>query len=140
MGDIEGMFYQVQVPDNQRGFLRHPWLENNNLEGDLVNYEMCVHVFGGTSSPGCCNYALRKTAVDNASDFKVGAAETLMKNFYVDDLLKSVKYEDSKIQLIQVVRKICQHGGFNLTKLLPTEKVFFSRTEILMESYQKKGC
>ena len=77
---------------------------------------MCVHVFVGTSSPGCCNYALRKTAVDNASDFNVGVAETLMKNFYIDDLLNSVESEDSAILLIQDVRKIHQHGGFNLTK------------------------
>ena len=70
---------------------------------------MCVHVFGRTSSPGCCNYALRKTAVDNASDFKVGdVSETLMKNFYVDDTIKSVESEDSAIQLIQDARKICQ--------------------------------
>ena len=70
---------------------------------------MCVHVFGGTSSPGCCNYALRKTAVDNASDFKVGdVSETLMKNFYVDDIIKSVESEDSTIHLIQDARKICQ--------------------------------
>ena len=116
IGDIEAMFYQVQVPDNQRGFLRHLWWENNNLEGDLVDYEMCVHVFVGSSSPGCCNYALRKTAVDNASDFNVGVAETLMNNFYIDDLVNSVESEDSAILLIQDVRKICQHGGFNLTK------------------------
>ena len=44
-----------------------------------MDYEMCVHVFGGTSSPGCCNYALTKTVVDNASDFNVGVAETLKK-------------------------------------------------------------
>ena len=42
------------------------WWENNNLKGKLVDYEMCVHVFGGTS-------------VDNASNFKVGIAETFMK-------------------------------------------------------------
>ena len=55
------------------------WWESNNLKGKLVDYEMCMHVFGGTSSPGCCNYALRKTAVNNASNFKVGVAETFMK-------------------------------------------------------------
>ena len=116
MGDIEAVFYQVQVRDDQRGFLRYLWCENDNLVGELVDSEMCVHVFGSTSSPGCCNYAHRKTAVDNPSDFKVGVAETLMKNFYVDNLLKSVESEDSAIQLIQDVRKICQGGGFNLTK------------------------
>ena len=59
----------------------HLWWENNNLKGRLVDYEMCVHVFSSTSSPGCCNYGHRKTAVDNASDFKVGVAETFMKKF-----------------------------------------------------------
>ena len=75
---------------DQRGFLTYLWWETDNLEGDLLDYEMCVHVFGGTSSPVCCYYALRKTAVGNVSDFKVGVAETLMNNFCVDNLLKSV--------------------------------------------------
>ena len=83
---------------------------------------MCVHIFGGTSSPDCCNYAIRKTADDNASDFNVRVAETLIKNFYVDDLLKCVKSEDSAIQLIQDVRKICERGDFNLTKFNSNRK------------------
>ena len=88
---------------------------------------MSVHVFGGTSSPGCSNYALRKTAVDNASDFKVGVTKTLTENFNVDNLLiKFVESEDSAIQLTQDVTKICQRGGLSLTNLTPTEKVFLN--------------
>ena len=30
MGDIETIFYQTQVPDNERGFLRYLWSENNH--------------------------------------------------------------------------------------------------------------
>ena len=47
MGDIEAMFYQVKVPDNQRSFLRYLWQNNNDLNGELVDYEIGVHVFGG---------------------------------------------------------------------------------------------
>ena len=66
---------------------------------------------------------LKKTAVCNASDFNVGVAETLMKNFYVDDLLKPVESIDSAIQFIQDdARKICQRGGFNLTKFTSNRK------------------
>ena len=44
------------------------------------------HVFGGTTSPGCCNYALKKTALDNKSNYHPDVALALTRNFYVDDL------------------------------------------------------
>ena len=69
MDSIEAMFYQVKVPDSHRSFMRYLWWNNNDLNGELVDYEMGVHVFGGTSYPGCCNYALRRTAIDNAPNY-----------------------------------------------------------------------
>mgnify|MGYP001796176151 CR=1 FL=1 len=39
-------------------------------------------------------------------------------NFYVDDLLKSVKDERTAIDLIQNVTKMCKDGGFHLTKFV----------------------
>ena len=90
MGDIEAMYYQVQVSKEQRSVLRFLWWEDSNLGGDLLDHEMCVHVFGGTSSPGYCNYALRKTATANEVRYGEEASKTLLHNFYVDDLLKSV--------------------------------------------------
>ena len=35
----------------------------------MLDFEMNVHVFGGTSSPSCCNYALKKAALDNESNY-----------------------------------------------------------------------
>ena len=49
-------------------------------------------MFGSTSSPGCGNYTLRRTAVDNAPNYDTEVAETLLHNFYADDL-KSVESE-----------------------------------------------
>ena len=66
LGDREAMFYQVKFHDSQRSFLRYVWWNNNDLNGELADNEMQVHVFGGTSSPECCNYALRRTAINNA--------------------------------------------------------------------------
>ena len=85
MGDIEATFCQVKVPDSQRSFSRYLWWNNNDLNGELVDYKIGVHVFEGSSSPGCCNYALRRTAVDNATKYDTAVAETLLHNFYVDD-------------------------------------------------------
>ena len=136
MDDIEAMLYQVKVPDNQKGILRYSWWENNNLEGDLMDYEIYVHVFGGTSSLCCCIYVLRKTVADNASDFDVEVAETLVKPFCVDNLLKSVEFEDSAIQLIQDVSKICQRGYFNLTKFTSNRKRVLKSVP---ENHRKEG-
>ena len=43
----------------------------------------------------CMSLVVPPPLVDNASDFNVVVAETLIKYFYVDDLLKSVKSKDS---------------------------------------------
>ena len=51
MGDIEAMFYQVKVPDSERSFLRYLWWNSNDLNGELDDHEMGIHVFGDTSSP-----------------------------------------------------------------------------------------
>ena len=83
---------------------------------------MCAHVFGGTSSPSCSNYALKRTAVDGETKFGKEAAETLQNNFYVDDLLKSVDDEDKAIKLIKEVKAMCASGGFRLTKFLCNSK------------------
>ena len=60
------------------------------MNGELVVYEMDVHVFGVKSSPGCCSYPLRRAAMDNAPNYDTEVVETLLHNFYLDELLKSV--------------------------------------------------
>ena len=49
------------------------------------------------------NYALKRTAADNSSSYGVDALETVMKNFYVDNLLKSVESEEYAVDLIKRV-------------------------------------
>ena len=118
MADIEAMFYQVRIPDDQRGFVQFLWWEDGDYQKDLATYEMCVHIFGGTSSPSCCNYALKKTGRDNRNDFGEETYDTLMRNFYVDDLLKSTPDVAAAINLINNIKAMCLSGGFNLTKFI----------------------
>ena len=61
MGDIEAMFHQVRVPEEHRKYLKFLWWPNGDISKPLMEYRMCVHIFGGTSSPSCSNYALKKT-------------------------------------------------------------------------------
>lgn len=67
---------------------------------------MNVHLFGGASSPSCANFALKKTAIDNASHFDNQTIETVRQNFYVDDCLKSVGSEDEAVKLAKDLRDL----------------------------------
>lgn len=100
MADIQSMFYQVQIPDSQADFLRFVWWPDGNIDGELEDYQMCIHLFGGISSPSCSSFALRKTAEDNELTFGKDAAHALRSNFYVDDFLKSAEDSRSAIKLI----------------------------------------
>jgi hypothetical protein len=45
---------------------------------------MQVHLFGGTSSPSCAAYALKRTVIDKEDLFEPEVAATGQRNFYVD--------------------------------------------------------
>ena len=78
---------------------------------------MCTCIWW-KSPPGCCNYALRRIALDNVSSYSKEAINTLLRNFYVDDVLKSVPSVRNALTLIQEVRDLCKKGGFKLTKFI----------------------
>jgi len=130
MADIEAMFYQVLVPPNQYTFLRFLWWPNGNLEKDLCEYQMKVHLFGAVSSPSCSNFALRRTADDNKDQFGDDICNILRHNFYVDDKLKSHNTVKEAIEKSHKAKELCSRGGFNLTK-------YVSNSREVLESFEK---
>ena len=98
------------------------WGNDHNLDEDPVDFAMCAHVFGGESSAICANYALRRTSVGNIVEFVKEAADMIQNNFYVDDLLKSVKDLDTAKTLVKNVINMCKSGGFNLTKFISNSR------------------
>ena len=53
--DIEAMFLQVAVPNDDNRCLRFLWREDSARRIEI--YEYTSHVFGAKSSPTCANYA-----------------------------------------------------------------------------------
>ena len=118
MGDIEAMFHQVRVPEDQRDYLRFLWWPDGALSQSMEEYQMNVHLFGAVSSPSCSNFALRRAADDAEEQVGSETADALRKNFYVDDCLRSEESEELAITRIHGVRSACAYGGFNLTKFV----------------------
>ena len=77
---------------------------------------MLVHIFGAKSSPCCANKALSMTAQDNEENYPPEVIRTVRRNFYVDDVLKSVPNTDQAIPMASDLMKLLREGGFRLTK------------------------
>ena len=68
-------------------------------------------------------YKLRlKNAEDNKQDFDAITVETIKRNFYVDDCLKSVTGEGKAVCLVGQLCELLSKGGFHLTKWISNSK------------------
>ena len=93
------------------------------MDSEITDHEMCVHLFGAVSSLSSSNYALRKATGENSSCYRNNAAAAIMKNFYVNDLPKSVEDEEYARDLIRIIQKMYSANGCNLTKFISNSKL-----------------
>ena len=96
------------------------------MNSELQDYRMKVYVLGAVSSPGCANYALRQAAEEGRAKYGDSTADTLLTNFYVDDLLKSTNDEVSAEELVSNLSNICEDGWFNVTKFFARDTAVLS--------------
>ena len=116
MGDVQSMFHQVRVPEEDRDLLRFLWWPKGDFTKKLEEYRMTVHLFGTVSSPSCANFAKRRNAEDHKHGFSPDVTNTILRNFYVDDCLKSLSSSSAAFKHVADLRKLIVIGGFNLTK------------------------
>jgi len=122
VGDIEAMFSQVRVCPEDADFLRFLWWEDGDVSKPPQEYQQLTHLFGATSSPAVATYALLKTASDNEHQYGKEAAETLRRNCYVDDCIKSVDGADHAVGLQSELKGLANEGGFNMNRWLSNER------------------
>ena len=116
MADVEAMFHQVKVDLHDANALRFLWYPDGDVDKEPEEFQMLVHLFGGIWCPSCATYALRRTALDNAERFPTDVIDTVQRNFYVDDWLKSVKTTEHAVSMCKQVTDLLALGGFHLTK------------------------
>ena len=120
--DVESMFHQFFVNEEDRDLLRFFWWENGDLDAAPVEYRMQVHLFGAGSSPGCANFGFKQAAHDGEEEFGTEAADFLRRNFYVDDGLKSLSTVSATTRLIQNSQAMCAKAGIRLHKFVSNTK------------------
>ena len=84
LADIEGMFMQVAIREEDQSALRFLWLQ----DGIIRQYQYARLIFGATCSPRCAIFALHRCAADLSDRFP-DVYEAVLNNFYMDDFIMS---------------------------------------------------
>ena len=108
MGDIEKMFHQVMVIQNNRDCMELYCWPVGDLEYQLKIYTMAVHIFGAVSSLSCTNYALQETIKDDKQLFSNRITQSALSRLYVDDWLNLVPTHEEVVQLVREISTLCQ--------------------------------
>ena len=117
----EATFYQVRVANADCTYPRFLWWPDGNLQTELEEYQMVVHLFGAASSPSCSTFALCKTTEDNSDHLQEEVVSTVKKNFYVDYCLKSLPSAEETSHHASNLRSLLSRGGFRLTKWISND-------------------
>ena len=110
--DIQAMYLQVRIPEQERDCLRLLWLEN----GEVKPYRMTSNLFGGVWCASSTTYSLRRTLEDAHASPMV--RDVVSKSMYVDDLLQSTSDWSIIEGLVRDVKATLSKGGFLLTKFI----------------------
>lgn len=87
--DIQQMFHCFTVKENHRDYLRFLWFRDNDLDKDVIECRMKVHVFGNSPSPAVAIYGLHQAAKEGEPMHGTDTYNFVKRDFYVDDGLRS---------------------------------------------------
>ncbi|KAK7913154.1 hypothetical protein WMY93_013365 [Mugilogobius chulae] len=115
--DIEHMFHCFVVKESHRDFLRFLWYKDNDMSSEVIEYRMCVHIFGNSPSPSVAMYGLKKAAAAGEADFGSQVRTFIERDFYVDDALKSFPSEQEAVLVLQQTQQALAASNLRLHKI-----------------------
>ena len=117
--EIESMFLQVHVPEQDRSCLRFLWRPRTIEPVQIYEYQR--HVLGAKSSPTCANFALKRVGLDNEEMYPI-ASKAIQNNFYMDDFIKSVETPEEE-KWISNSDDVCKAIPVDLKSISNTKQV-----------------
>lgn len=120
--DIEHMFYCFLVSEEDRNFLRFLWFQDNDPSKAIVDYRMRVHVFGNSPSPAVAIHGLHKSVQASELHVDPDVKHFVMRDFYVDDGLKSLPTVEAAISLLKNTQDVLSKSNLRLHKIAANSK------------------
>ncbi|VDI18233.1 Hypothetical predicted protein [Mytilus galloprovincialis] len=115
--DVQHMFHCFVVRKDHRNYLRFLWHKDNDLQKNLVEYRMRVHVFGNSPSPAVATLGLRKAAQASEQEFGSHVTSFVTRDFYVDDGLTSCPTKEEAVKLMKDTQQaLAKYGNLRLHK------------------------
>ena len=112
VGDIQKMYHSVKTGTLDQHTHRFVWRDMDiNREADT--YILTTVSFGDKPAGAIATQALRKTAIMGSKSYP-SAAETVLKNSYVDDIIDSTETNESAQKLSGDIDKLLKPGAFHI--------------------------
>ena len=114
MGDIEKMFLQIRLKEEDRDSHRYLWRDLNPKATPKI-YRMTRVTFGVVSSPFLAIGTIQEHVKMCKETFPVASSE-ILRNTYVDDFASGRDNVLETLRLQQSATELMQNAAFNLTK------------------------
>ena len=108
MCDVEEMFHSFHVCPTHRNFLRFLWFQDNDLEKEILEYRMVVHLFGNSPSPAVATFGLRATVNHGQEETSPDVKALVIRNFYEDDGLILLPDANQEVSLVTHIATRCK--------------------------------
>jgi len=108
--DIEQMFHSFHVNPENIDFPRFLWFKDNNLNGQICEYRMNVHLFGAVSSPAVPNFWSQGKAMCANANLRLhkfaSNSRVVLETLLFEDRAKDLKVLDLQRDVLPVQRSL----------------------------------
>ncbi|XP_056430806.1 uncharacterized protein LOC130369492 [Hyla sarda] len=111
-----------KVREDHRDYLRFLWYKDNDIDKEVTEYRMRVHVFGNSPSPAVAIYCMRKAAQKGAERYGQDAKHFVMRHFYVDDGLASANTPEGAVNILNKAKQMLAESNLRLHKIASNSK------------------